>query len=165
MCYSRQGNNPKLYLSSAGSFYCPYIFSQTVVIEVGKLNKVLITPKIDFLSVCLTTTSLTCFVSQLIAAYSTPPAPPAPPETSEFASDSASASLDFKDSDMKRLSMEIERERCVFVFFSFPFLFQDFTQAVCLHPVAVVFFFLSFFCIFPPAGWSTWRRVNICRTS
>lgn len=59
-----------------------------------------------------------CVVSQLIAAYSTPPAPPAPPETSEFASESASASLDFKDSDMKRLSMEIERERFVFSFFS-----------------------------------------------
>lgn len=52
-------------------------------------------------------------VSQLIAAYSTPPAPPAPPEASDFAYESASTRLDFKDSDMKRLSMEIERERCV----------------------------------------------------
>ncbi|KAG8008021.1 Merlin [Nibea albiflora] len=47
----------------------------------------------------------------LIAAYSTPPAPPAPPETPDFAYESASKRLDFKDSDMKRLSMEIERER------------------------------------------------------
>lgn len=164
MCYSRQGNNPKLYLSSAGSFYRPYIFSQTVVIEVGKLNKVLITPKIDFLSVCLTTTSLTCFVSQLIAAYSTPPAPPAPPETSEFASDSASASLDFKDSDMKRLSMEIERERCVCLFF-LSFSFPRFHPGCLFTSCGGCFFFLSFFCIFPPAGWSTWRRANICRTS
>uniref|UniRef100_A0A671TY46 NF2, moesin-ezrin-radixin like (MERLIN) tumor suppressor b n=1 Tax=Sparus aurata TaxID=8175 RepID=A0A671TY46_SPAAU len=43
--------------------------------------------------------------------YSTPPAPPAPPEASDFAYESASTRLDFKDSDMKRLSMEIERER------------------------------------------------------
>lgn len=28
-------------------------------------------------------------------------------------------------------------------FFSFPFLFQDLTQTVCLHPVAVVSFFFS----------------------
>ena len=48
---------------------------------------------------------------QLIAAYSTPPAPPAPPEAPDYSYDSASARLDFKDSDMKRLSMEIERER------------------------------------------------------
>jgi len=47
-------------------------------------------------------------VLQLIAAYS---APPAPPEPSEFGYESASSRLDFKDSDMKRLSMEIERER------------------------------------------------------
>ncbi|KAL7389769.1 hypothetical protein ABVT39_009529 [Epinephelus coioides] len=46
----------------------------------------------------------------LIAAYSTP-APPAPPEAADFAYESASTRLDFKDSDMKRLSMEIERER------------------------------------------------------
>ncbi|XP_034745155.1 neurofibromin 2b (merlin) [Etheostoma cragini] len=44
----------------------------------------------------------------LIAAYSTPPAPP---EAADFAYESASTRLDFKDSDMKRLSMEIERER------------------------------------------------------
>lgn len=53
-----------------------------------------------------------CFhshVLQLIAAYSTPPAPLAPPEAPDFPYDSAR--LDFKDSDMKRLSMEIERER------------------------------------------------------
>lgn len=48
-------------------------------------------------------------VLQLIAAYSTPPAPLAPPEAPDFPYDSAR--LDFKDSDMKRLSMEIERER------------------------------------------------------
>ncbi|XP_070839670.1 NF2, moesin-ezrin-radixin like (MERLIN) tumor suppressor b [Chaetodon auriga] len=48
----------------------------------------------------------------LIAAYSPPPAPPAPPpEAPDFAYESASTRLDFKDSDMKRLSMEIERER------------------------------------------------------
>uniref|UniRef100_A0A8C4NZY5 NF2, moesin-ezrin-radixin like (MERLIN) tumor suppressor b n=1 Tax=Dicentrarchus labrax TaxID=13489 RepID=A0A8C4NZY5_DICLA len=47
----------------------------------------------------------------LIAAYSTPPAPPAPPEAADFGYESASTRLDFKDSDMKRLSMEIERER------------------------------------------------------
>ncbi|MED6278145.1 hypothetical protein CHARACLAT_020733, partial [Characodon lateralis] len=44
----------------------------------------------------------------LIAAYATPPAPPEP---ADFSYDSASSRLDFKDSDMKRLSMEIERER------------------------------------------------------
>uniref|UniRef100_A0A673BRH9 Merlin-like n=1 Tax=Sphaeramia orbicularis TaxID=375764 RepID=A0A673BRH9_9TELE len=44
----------------------------------------------------------------LIAAYSTPPAPP---EASNFAYETSSSRLDFKDSDMKRLSMEIERER------------------------------------------------------
>uniref|UniRef100_A0A8D3BQE7 FERM domain-containing protein n=1 Tax=Scophthalmus maximus TaxID=52904 RepID=A0A8D3BQE7_SCOMX len=44
----------------------------------------------------------------LIAAYS---APPAPPEAADFVCESASTRLDFKDSDMKRLSMEIERER------------------------------------------------------
>uniref|UniRef100_A0AAQ4RZ16 FERM domain-containing protein n=1 Tax=Gasterosteus aculeatus aculeatus TaxID=481459 RepID=A0AAQ4RZ16_GASAC len=47
----------------------------------------------------------------LIAAYSAPPAPPAPPEAADTAYDSAPSRLDFKDSDMKRLSMEIERER------------------------------------------------------
>lgn len=50
-------------------------------------------------------------VFQLIAAYSAPPAPPAPPEAADFACESPPARLDFKDSDMKRLSMEIERER------------------------------------------------------
>lgn len=50
-------------------------------------------------------------VLQLIAAYSTPPAPAAPPDTPDVSYDSAR--LDFKDSDMKRLSMEIERERWV----------------------------------------------------
>lgn len=49
-----------------------------------------------------------CFIFQLIAAYS---APPAPPEAADFACESTSTRLDFKDSDMKRLSMEIERER------------------------------------------------------
>uniref|UniRef100_A0A3P9L3R8 Neurofibromin 2b (merlin) n=1 Tax=Oryzias latipes TaxID=8090 RepID=A0A3P9L3R8_ORYLA len=44
----------------------------------------------------------------LIAAYSTPPAPPEP---AEFGYEPAASRLDFKDSDMKRLSMEIERER------------------------------------------------------
>ncbi|KAG7224608.1 hypothetical protein INR49_011361, partial [Caranx melampygus] len=44
----------------------------------------------------------------LIAAYSTPPAPP---EAADLGYESASTRLDFKDSDMKRLSMEIERER------------------------------------------------------
>ncbi|KAK0147237.1 Merlin [Merluccius polli] len=50
----------------------------------------------------------------LIAAYSSPPPPPPPPpppEAAESGCDSASMRLDFKDSDMKRLSMEIERER------------------------------------------------------
>uniref|UniRef100_A0A8C5ASM9 NF2, moesin-ezrin-radixin like (MERLIN) tumor suppressor b n=1 Tax=Gadus morhua TaxID=8049 RepID=A0A8C5ASM9_GADMO len=49
----------------------------------------------------------------LIAAYSTPPPPPPPPppEAAEAGCDAASMRLDFKDSDMKRLSMEIERER------------------------------------------------------
>ncbi|CAG08868.1 unnamed protein product, partial [Tetraodon nigroviridis] len=45
----------------------------------------------------------------LIAAYSTPPAPLAAPEAPDLPYDSGR--LDFKDSDMKRLSMEIERER------------------------------------------------------
>ena len=45
---------------------------------------------------------------QLIAAYSTPPPPP---ETGDLAYEPESMRLDFKDSDMKRLSMEIERER------------------------------------------------------
>lgn len=58
---------------------------------------------------------LAWLVFQLIAAYSTPPAPPAPPETPDFAYESASTRLDFKDSDMKRLSMEIERERWVYI--------------------------------------------------
>ncbi|XP_071393429.1 merlin-like [Centroberyx affinis] len=40
--------------------------------------------------------------------YSTPPAPP---EAGDLGYESASTRLDFKDSDMKRLSMEIERER------------------------------------------------------
>uniref|UniRef100_A0A8C7X4J4 NF2, moesin-ezrin-radixin like (MERLIN) tumor suppressor b n=1 Tax=Oryzias sinensis TaxID=183150 RepID=A0A8C7X4J4_9TELE len=44
----------------------------------------------------------------LIAAYSTPPAPPEP---ADFGYEPAASRLDFKDSDMKRLSMEIERER------------------------------------------------------
>lgn len=48
------------------------------------------------------------FVFQLIAAYS---APSAPPEAAEFTYESASTRFDFKDSDMKRLSVEIERER------------------------------------------------------
>lgn len=52
---------------------------------------------------------------QLIAAYSTPPAPAAPPDAPDFTYESASARLDFKDSDMKRLSMEIERERWVLI--------------------------------------------------
>uniref|UniRef100_A0A9J7YRN6 Merlin n=1 Tax=Cyprinus carpio carpio TaxID=630221 RepID=A0A9J7YRN6_CYPCA len=43
----------------------------------------------------------------LIAAYSSPP-PPTEPESPEV---SSSIRMDFKDSDMKRLSMEIERER------------------------------------------------------
>ncbi|XP_057677753.1 NF2, moesin-ezrin-radixin like (MERLIN) tumor suppressor b isoform X2 [Corythoichthys intestinalis] len=54
----------------------------------------------------------------LIAAYSTPPAPVAVPSRAPAAApeddstyESTSARLDFKDSDMKRLSMEIERER------------------------------------------------------
>ena len=53
------------------------------------------------------------FDLQLIAAYSSPPPPPPPPppEAAESGCDSASMRLDFKDSDMKRLSMEIERER------------------------------------------------------
>uniref|UniRef100_A0A3P8WM15 NF2, moesin-ezrin-radixin like (MERLIN) tumor suppressor b n=1 Tax=Cynoglossus semilaevis TaxID=244447 RepID=A0A3P8WM15_CYNSE len=44
----------------------------------------------------------------LIAAYSPPPAPP---EASDSSYESMPSRLDFKDSDMKRLSMEIERER------------------------------------------------------
>ncbi|KAI4814003.1 hypothetical protein KUCAC02_003221 [Chaenocephalus aceratus] len=47
----------------------------------------------------------------LIAAYSAPPAPLPPPEAADFSYESTSTRLDFKDSDMKRLSMEIERER------------------------------------------------------
>uniref|UniRef100_A0A8C5C4N7 NF2, moesin-ezrin-radixin like (MERLIN) tumor suppressor b n=1 Tax=Gadus morhua TaxID=8049 RepID=A0A8C5C4N7_GADMO len=48
-----------------------------------------------------------------VPAYSTPPPPPPPPppEAAEAGCDAASMRLDFKDSDMKRLSMEIERER------------------------------------------------------
>uniref|UniRef100_A0A4W5QFN2 NF2, moesin-ezrin-radixin like (MERLIN) tumor suppressor b n=1 Tax=Hucho hucho TaxID=62062 RepID=A0A4W5QFN2_9TELE len=48
----------------------------------------------------------------LIAAYSTPPPPP---EGGELALGSGSMRIDFKDSDMKRLSMEIERERLEYV--------------------------------------------------
>ncbi|XP_019752201.1 NF2, moesin-ezrin-radixin like (MERLIN) tumor suppressor b isoform X3 [Hippocampus comes] len=52
----------------------------------------------------------------LIAAYSAPAAAAAPPAAAPPEADSAyeassSSRLDFKDSDMKRLSMEIERER------------------------------------------------------
>lgn len=53
------------------------------------------------------------FVSctQLIAAYSSPP-PPTGPESPDMTVDMGSSNrMDFKDSDMKRLSMEIERER------------------------------------------------------
>lgn len=47
----------------------------------------------------------------LIAAYSNPP-PPAGPESPEMAIEMGNPiQMDFKDSDMKRLSMEIERER------------------------------------------------------
>lgn len=63
---------------------------------------------------CNNLLDMLCLVFQLIAAYSPPPAPPAPPpEAPDFAYESASTRLDFKDSDMKRLSMEIERERWV----------------------------------------------------
>ncbi|CDQ90645.1 unnamed protein product, partial [Oncorhynchus mykiss] len=48
----------------------------------------------------------------LIAAYSTPPPPP---EGGDLALGSGSMRIDFKDSDMKRLSMEIERERLEYV--------------------------------------------------
>uniref|UniRef100_A0AAY5KAF8 FERM domain-containing protein n=1 Tax=Esox lucius TaxID=8010 RepID=A0AAY5KAF8_ESOLU len=44
----------------------------------------------------------------IIAAYSPPPPPP---EGGDLAVESGSMQIDFKDSDMKRLSMEIERER------------------------------------------------------
>ncbi|XP_077361148.1 NF2, moesin-ezrin-radixin like (MERLIN) tumor suppressor b [Festucalex cinctus] len=53
----------------------------------------------------------------LIAAYSAPPPPAAPasaaapPPEAGSPYEAASSRLDFKDSDMKRLSMEIERER------------------------------------------------------
>ncbi|XP_017348502.2 NF2, moesin-ezrin-radixin like (MERLIN) tumor suppressor b isoform X2 [Ictalurus punctatus] len=47
----------------------------------------------------------------LIAAYSSPPPPPGPDSTEIQPDMAASYRLDFKDSDMKRLSMEIERER------------------------------------------------------
>ncbi|KAF7697143.1 hypothetical protein HF521_005561 [Silurus meridionalis] len=47
----------------------------------------------------------------LIAAYSSPPPPPGPESTEMQMDMAASYRLDFKDSDMKRLSMEIERER------------------------------------------------------
>ncbi|KAF4077412.1 hypothetical protein AMELA_G00207700 [Ameiurus melas] len=47
----------------------------------------------------------------LIAAYSNPPPPPGPDNTEIQPEMAASYRLDFKDSDMKRLSMEIERER------------------------------------------------------
>ncbi|XP_051537673.1 merlin-like isoform X1 [Myxocyprinus asiaticus] len=47
----------------------------------------------------------------LIAAYSNPP-PPVGPDSSDMAVEMGSSNrMDFKDSDMKRLSMEIERER------------------------------------------------------
>ncbi|XP_059398813.1 merlin-like [Carassius carassius] len=48
----------------------------------------------------------------LIAAYSSPP-PPTGPESPDMTLDMGNMSIkmDFKDSDMKRLSMEIERER------------------------------------------------------
>ncbi|XP_056588023.1 NF2, moesin-ezrin-radixin like (MERLIN) tumor suppressor b [Triplophysa dalaica] len=47
----------------------------------------------------------------LLAPYSSPP-PPTGPENVDLPADmSSSMRLDFKDSDMKRLSMEIERER------------------------------------------------------
>ncbi|KAK3555628.1 hypothetical protein QTP86_025617 [Hemibagrus guttatus] len=47
----------------------------------------------------------------LIAAYSNPPPAPGPDSTEMQLDVAASYRLDFKDSDMKRLSMEIERER------------------------------------------------------
>ncbi|XP_060747293.1 NF2, moesin-ezrin-radixin like (MERLIN) tumor suppressor b isoform X3 [Tachysurus vachellii] len=47
----------------------------------------------------------------LIAAYSNPPPAPGPDSTEMQMDVAASYRLDFKDSDMKRLSMEIERER------------------------------------------------------
>lgn len=48
---------------------------------------------------------------QLIAAYSAPAAVAPPPEADSAYDAALSSRLDFKDSDMKRLSMEIERER------------------------------------------------------
>lgn len=47
----------------------------------------------------------------LIAAYSSPP-PPTGPESPDMTVDMGNSNMmDFKDSDMRRLSMEIERER------------------------------------------------------
>lgn len=47
----------------------------------------------------------------LVAACSSPP-PPTGPESPDMTVDTGSSNrMDFKDSDMKRLSMEIERER------------------------------------------------------
>jgi len=64
---------------------------------------------------CLLNAFKTCHLlscAQLIAAYSSPP-PPTGPENPDLALDmGGSIRMDFKDSDMKRLSMEIERERC-----------------------------------------------------
>ena len=51
-----------------------------------------------------------CVCVQVIASYSAPPATTDYPEASP---ETASLRMDFKDSDMKRLSMEIERERYV----------------------------------------------------
>ncbi len=49
--------------------------------------------------------------TQLIAAYSSPP-PPTGPESPDMTVDMGNSNMmDFKDSDMRRLSMEIERER------------------------------------------------------
>uniref|UniRef100_A0AAY5EY41 Merlin n=1 Tax=Electrophorus electricus TaxID=8005 RepID=A0AAY5EY41_ELEEL len=47
----------------------------------------------------------------LVAPYSNPPAPPGPDSMEMPLEMATSYRLDFKDSDMKRLSMEIERER------------------------------------------------------
>uniref|UniRef100_A0AAY5EK06 Merlin n=1 Tax=Electrophorus electricus TaxID=8005 RepID=A0AAY5EK06_ELEEL len=47
----------------------------------------------------------------LLAPYSNPPAPPGPDSMEMPLEMATSYRLDFKDSDMKRLSMEIERER------------------------------------------------------
>lgn len=50
-------------------------------------------------------------IFQLIATYSSPPPPPGPESTELQLDMGASYRVDFKDPDMKRLSMEIERER------------------------------------------------------